>query len=46
MLLKDFLYNLLAKYDKTCIDFLLFYKKLYNNIGLYSFYQLAFVLNI
>ena len=43
MLLKYFLTNFLKEYDKTCDYFIIFYDKLYDDIGLYDFHRLAFV---
>ena len=43
MLLKEYLQLLMKTYDKTCKYFLKFYRNLFNDIGLYNFYQLSFV---
>jgi len=36
-LLKDFLTNIIKDYDKTCKYFDKFYKKLFDDIGLFNF---------
>ena len=46
MLLKDFLGNLIKDYDKTCELFLLFYRNLYQDIGLTDFSGKPFILFI
>lgn len=42
MLLKDYLFNLLKDYDKTCKLFVTFYRELYDAIGLKEFYKYPF----
>lgn len=42
MLLKDYLSNLLNEYDKTCIYFYQFYRKLFDDIGLTNFHRQQF----
>ncbi len=46
MLLKDFLGNLIKNYDKTCSDFAKFYRKLYNDIGVFDPYHKLYGLAI
>lgn len=46
MLLKDYLINIMKKYDKTCIYFHKFYMQLYDDIGLYNFHRQLFGLVI
>lgn len=42
MLLKNYLQNFMKTYDNMCKYFYKFYKILFNDIGLYNFYQLSF----
>jgi hypothetical protein len=45
-LLRDFINSLLHNYDKTCKYFNLFYKQLFDDIGLYNFHGSIFGLNL
>ena len=46
MLLTNFLNQFLKDYDKTCKYFNLFYKQLFDDIGLYNFHGSIFGLNL
>lgn len=42
-LIKDFVKKFLEKYDKSCLLFYTFYKKLYKKLGLVDFYKRSYV---
>ena len=46
LLLKDYLLKFIKEYDKTCEYFYDFYFTLFNDLGLYDFYQRTFELDI
>jgi hypothetical protein len=45
-LLTQYLSNLLYNYDETCEYFYIFYKELFNDIGLYNFHKYVFILEL
>jgi hypothetical protein len=46
MLLKDYLTNLLKKYDTTCKYFYIFYEELFLELKLYDFHRKLFGLKL
>lgn len=45
-LLKNYIKDLLQNYDKSCKYFYIFYKQLFDDIGLYDFYGIKFGVNL